>query len=198
MSPGSSTESYPAFARIGLRENPGKNLKQPHADRRPLQYHPYDHPLYTPRHYTTNHNAWKQTVGCQCYVYTLDNRQVIQCKYSELTYNPHQFVFQPPILQIKDFHSFIPVVPSFQTEKYVESGGAGLIDWSLQRTHTLLCTDVHIRTDHVRYTLRHLHYFSVVSCPHPSDSVLNIETVHSYSTNGRTDSCEGSCVHEFV
>ncbi|KAJ4433864.1 hypothetical protein ANN_16177 [Periplaneta americana] len=25
MSPGSSTESYPAFARIGLRENPGKN-----------------------------------------------------------------------------------------------------------------------------------------------------------------------------
>ncbi|KAJ4437044.1 hypothetical protein ANN_17178 [Periplaneta americana] len=28
MSPGSSTESYPAFARIGLRENPGKNFKQ--------------------------------------------------------------------------------------------------------------------------------------------------------------------------
>ncbi|KAJ4435424.1 hypothetical protein ANN_18039 [Periplaneta americana] len=28
MSPGSSTESYPAFARIGLRENPGENLKQ--------------------------------------------------------------------------------------------------------------------------------------------------------------------------
>ncbi|KAJ4435985.1 hypothetical protein ANN_18609 [Periplaneta americana] len=28
MSPGSSTESYPAFAHIGLRENPGKNLKQ--------------------------------------------------------------------------------------------------------------------------------------------------------------------------
>ncbi|KAJ4450845.1 hypothetical protein ANN_02276 [Periplaneta americana] len=27
-SPGSSTESYPAFARIGLRENPGKNLNQ--------------------------------------------------------------------------------------------------------------------------------------------------------------------------
>ncbi|KAJ4428099.1 hypothetical protein ANN_24113 [Periplaneta americana] len=24
MSPGSSTESYPAFARIGLKENPGK------------------------------------------------------------------------------------------------------------------------------------------------------------------------------
>ncbi|KAJ4449938.1 hypothetical protein ANN_01345 [Periplaneta americana] len=28
MSPGSSTESYPAFARIGLRENPGKYLNQ--------------------------------------------------------------------------------------------------------------------------------------------------------------------------
>ncbi|KAJ4437904.1 hypothetical protein ANN_13843 [Periplaneta americana] len=28
MNPGSSTESYPAFARIGLRENPGKTLNQ--------------------------------------------------------------------------------------------------------------------------------------------------------------------------
>ncbi|KAJ4431954.1 hypothetical protein ANN_20563 [Periplaneta americana] len=28
MSPGSSTESYPAFARIELRKNPGKNLNQ--------------------------------------------------------------------------------------------------------------------------------------------------------------------------
>ncbi|KAJ4427465.1 hypothetical protein ANN_25113 [Periplaneta americana] len=28
MSPRSSTESYPAFARIGLRENPGKNLNE--------------------------------------------------------------------------------------------------------------------------------------------------------------------------
>ncbi|KAJ4442225.1 hypothetical protein ANN_12091 [Periplaneta americana] len=28
MSPWSSTESYPAFARIGLRENSGKNLNQ--------------------------------------------------------------------------------------------------------------------------------------------------------------------------
>ncbi|KAJ4427205.1 hypothetical protein ANN_24822 [Periplaneta americana] len=28
MSPGSSTESYPAFARIGLRKNPGQNLNQ--------------------------------------------------------------------------------------------------------------------------------------------------------------------------
>ncbi|KAJ4434919.1 hypothetical protein ANN_23490 [Periplaneta americana] len=28
MSPGSNTESFPAFARIGLRENPGKNLNQ--------------------------------------------------------------------------------------------------------------------------------------------------------------------------
>ncbi|KAJ4450191.1 hypothetical protein ANN_01598 [Periplaneta americana] len=28
MSPGSNTESYPAFAHIGLRENPGKTLNQ--------------------------------------------------------------------------------------------------------------------------------------------------------------------------
>ncbi|KAJ4433095.1 hypothetical protein ANN_15352 [Periplaneta americana] len=28
MSPGSNTESYPAFAHLGLRENPGKNLNQ--------------------------------------------------------------------------------------------------------------------------------------------------------------------------
>ncbi|KAJ4436978.1 hypothetical protein ANN_17110 [Periplaneta americana] len=35
MSPGSSTESYPAFARIGLRETPGKNLNQD--DSIPLQ-----------------------------------------------------------------------------------------------------------------------------------------------------------------
>ncbi|KAJ4450007.1 hypothetical protein ANN_01414 [Periplaneta americana] len=28
MNPGSSTESYPAFAHIELRENPGKNLNQ--------------------------------------------------------------------------------------------------------------------------------------------------------------------------
>ncbi|KAJ4445808.1 hypothetical protein ANN_12493 [Periplaneta americana] len=28
MSPGYSTESYPAFAHIGLRKNPGKNLNQ--------------------------------------------------------------------------------------------------------------------------------------------------------------------------
>ncbi|KAJ4431455.1 hypothetical protein ANN_20053 [Periplaneta americana] len=28
MSPGSSTESYPAFAHIELRENPGKSLNQ--------------------------------------------------------------------------------------------------------------------------------------------------------------------------
>ncbi|KAJ4435073.1 hypothetical protein ANN_23647 [Periplaneta americana] len=40
-------------------------------------------------------------------------------------------------------------------------------------THTLLSTDVHIRTDHVRYTLRYLHCCSVVSCSHPSDSALN-------------------------
>ncbi|KAJ4434857.1 hypothetical protein ANN_23428 [Periplaneta americana] len=31
MSPGSSTDSYPEFAHIGLRENPGKNLNQKRA-----------------------------------------------------------------------------------------------------------------------------------------------------------------------
>ncbi|KAJ4448895.1 hypothetical protein ANN_00286 [Periplaneta americana] len=33
MSPGSSTESYPAFAHIWLRKNPGKNLNQTKIDR---------------------------------------------------------------------------------------------------------------------------------------------------------------------
>ncbi|KAJ4426715.1 hypothetical protein ANN_26513 [Periplaneta americana] len=66
---------------------------------------------------------------------------------------------------------------------------AGLIDWTLQlATHTLLSTDVHIRTDHVRYTLRYLHCFSVVSCPHPSDSALNgILTV--FDCNFRLSHC---------
>ncbi|KAJ4430082.1 hypothetical protein ANN_22291 [Periplaneta americana] len=50
---------------------------------------------------------------------------------------------------------------------------ARLIDWTLQLVHILLSTDVHIRTDHVRYTLRYLHCFSVVSCLHTSDSTLN-------------------------
>ncbi|KAJ4426126.1 hypothetical protein ANN_26935 [Periplaneta americana] len=40
-------------------------------------------------------------------------------------------------------------------------------------TYTLLSTDVHMRTDHVRYTLRFLHSFSVVSCSQPSNSALN-------------------------
>ncbi|KAJ4450544.1 hypothetical protein ANN_01971 [Periplaneta americana] len=50
-------------------------------------------------------------------------------------------------------------------------------------THTLLSTDVHIRTDHVRYTLRYLHCFSVVSCPHPSDSALNGILYYCYTVN---------------
>ncbi|KAJ4445956.1 hypothetical protein ANN_12642 [Periplaneta americana] len=57
-------------------------------------------------------------------------------------------------------------------------------------THILLSTDVHIRTDHVRYTLRYLHCFSVVSCPHPSDSALNgillvesVEVIEFYETD---------------
>ncbi|KAJ4445040.1 hypothetical protein ANN_06839 [Periplaneta americana] len=43
MSPGSSTESYPAFARIGLMENPGKYLNQRREirthDQRPAREH---------------------------------------------------------------------------------------------------------------------------------------------------------------
>ncbi|KAJ4434132.1 hypothetical protein ANN_16452 [Periplaneta americana] len=39
MSPGSSTESYPAFARIGLRENPGKPQPEPYSQT-PLTYVP--------------------------------------------------------------------------------------------------------------------------------------------------------------
>ncbi|KAJ4446392.1 hypothetical protein ANN_13088 [Periplaneta americana] len=40
MNPGSSTENYPAFARIGLRENPRKNLNQvtcPDRDSKPAR-----------------------------------------------------------------------------------------------------------------------------------------------------------------
>ncbi|KAJ4449739.1 hypothetical protein ANN_01143 [Periplaneta americana] len=59
-------------------------------------------------------------------------------------------------------------------------------------THTLLSTDVHIRTDHVRYTLRYLHCFSVVSCPHPSDSALNgilyLFTISDFCADGPINS----------
>ncbi|KAJ4447222.1 hypothetical protein ANN_09224 [Periplaneta americana] len=41
MSPGSSTESYSAFARTGLRENPGKKPQPGKILRKRLRFHPY-------------------------------------------------------------------------------------------------------------------------------------------------------------
>ncbi|KAJ4440097.1 hypothetical protein ANN_08230 [Periplaneta americana] len=41
MSPESSTESYPAFAHFGLRENPGKNLNQNSHIERTTKRHKY-------------------------------------------------------------------------------------------------------------------------------------------------------------
>ncbi|KAJ4446159.1 hypothetical protein ANN_12852 [Periplaneta americana] len=55
MSPGSSTESYPAFARIGLRESPGKNLNQvtcPNRDSNP------GHLVSQPDALTVTPQAW--------------------------------------------------------------------------------------------------------------------------------------------
>ncbi|KAJ4437186.1 hypothetical protein ANN_17321 [Periplaneta americana] len=62
MSPGSSTESYPAFARNGLRENPGKNLNQatcPDRDSNPghLVSRP-DALTVTPQFDSVRHAAW--------------------------------------------------------------------------------------------------------------------------------------------
>ncbi|KAJ4447930.1 hypothetical protein ANN_09939 [Periplaneta americana] len=62
-------------------------------------------------------------------------------------------------------HSHLPSIPASLT--WTDRLGTATC------THTLLSTDVHIRTDHISYTLRHLHFFSVVSRPHPSDSALN-------------------------
>ncbi|KAJ4446452.1 hypothetical protein ANN_13148 [Periplaneta americana] len=59
MSPGSSTESYPAFARIGLRENPGKNLNQvtcPDRDSNP------DHLVSRPDALTVTPQVWTTTM----------------------------------------------------------------------------------------------------------------------------------------
>ncbi|KAJ4441821.1 hypothetical protein ANN_11680 [Periplaneta americana] len=62
--------------------------------------------------------------------------------------------------------------------------------------HTLLSTDVHIRTDHVRYTLRYLHCFSVVSCPHPSDSALTGILVNTKCRLRRPECDRGYCDDE--
>ncbi|KAJ4447729.1 hypothetical protein ANN_09737 [Periplaneta americana] len=57
MSPGSSTESYPAFASIGLRENPGKNLNQVTCPDRDSN----------PGHLVSQPDALTVTPQCYCY-----------------------------------------------------------------------------------------------------------------------------------
>ncbi|KAJ4434235.1 hypothetical protein ANN_22783 [Periplaneta americana] len=77
------------------------------------------------------------------------------------------------------FHRLVFLAPSDCLHTHVKTDSNATIAFRTDRldtatcTHTLLSTDVHIRTDHVRYTLRYLHCFNVVSCPHPSDSALN-------------------------
>ncbi|KAJ4431251.1 hypothetical protein ANN_19848 [Periplaneta americana] len=63
MSPGSSTESYPTFARIGLRENPGKNLNQvtcPDRDSNP------GHLVSQPDVLTVTPQVWTPRRGVDC------------------------------------------------------------------------------------------------------------------------------------
>ncbi|KAJ4443816.1 hypothetical protein ANN_05598 [Periplaneta americana] len=63
MSPGSNTESYPAFARIGLRENPGKNLNQ-------ITYPDWDsnsgHLVSRPDALTVTPQAWTSYLASEC------------------------------------------------------------------------------------------------------------------------------------
>ncbi|KAJ4444948.1 hypothetical protein ANN_06747 [Periplaneta americana] len=72
MSPGSSTESYPAFARIGLRENPGKNLNQvtcPDRDSNPGHLVSQSDALtVTPQRESKFHNHTEQPCSVQCYL----------------------------------------------------------------------------------------------------------------------------------
>ncbi|KAJ4450344.1 hypothetical protein ANN_01764 [Periplaneta americana] len=65
MSPGSSTESYLAFARIGLRKNPGKNLNQvtcPDRDSNP------GHLVSRPDALTATPQLWLAFVMCSVYM----------------------------------------------------------------------------------------------------------------------------------
>ncbi|KAJ4427970.1 hypothetical protein ANN_23983 [Periplaneta americana] len=59
MSPGSNTESYPAFAHIGLRENPGKNLNEvegkPWKNFNQLSEHCYYHLVVDERNITVRY-----------------------------------------------------------------------------------------------------------------------------------------------
>ncbi|KAJ4442536.1 hypothetical protein ANN_04123 [Periplaneta americana] len=72
MSPGSSTESYPAFSRIGLRENPGKNLNHvtcPDRDSNPGHLVSRPDALAVTPQWTWNIYAWERAVSApaQCF-----------------------------------------------------------------------------------------------------------------------------------
>ncbi|KAJ4448434.1 hypothetical protein ANN_10450 [Periplaneta americana] len=54
MSPGSSTEGYPAFSRSALRENPGKNLNQIETLPHILGFCPYSEALRNIRHHAVS------------------------------------------------------------------------------------------------------------------------------------------------
>ncbi|KAJ4426823.1 hypothetical protein ANN_26622 [Periplaneta americana] len=136
MSPGSNTASYPAFAHIGLRENPGKNLNQ---------------------------QIVKEAMNTILYLgETGRTIKVISGKVKCSSKNVLKISGQGKENKGK----------ARRTETRKGEQGTDRLD-TATCTHTLLSSDVHIRTDHVRYTLRYLHCFSVVSCPHPSDSALN-------------------------
>ncbi|KAJ4442970.1 hypothetical protein ANN_04618 [Periplaneta americana] len=146
MSPGSSTESYPTFARIGLRENPGKNLKQVTCPDRDSN----------PGHLVSPPDAL--TVTPQCKIDSIFYLPVGSGGSKIIFYNSASSMCYGKLRKFRILLYIHPWTDRLDTATC---------------THTLLSTAVHIRTDHVRYTLRYLHCFSVVSCPHSSDSALN-------------------------
>ncbi|KAJ4449838.1 hypothetical protein ANN_01244 [Periplaneta americana] len=73
MSPGSSTESYPEFDRIGLRENPGKNLNQvtcPDRDSNP------GHLVSQPDALTVTPQVW--TSGVMNFIMSLPSKETLR------------------------------------------------------------------------------------------------------------------------
>ncbi|KAJ4447810.1 hypothetical protein ANN_09818 [Periplaneta americana] len=130
MCPVSSTESYPAFARIGLRENPGKNL-----------------------------NQYRRTP-------VVEGGRKRCFRFS--TVNPKKKMLL--IVVLATLQGSVSSLCQKELDALLAKTDRL---YTATCTHTLLPKDVHIRTDHVRYTLRYLHCFIVVSCPHPSDSALN-------------------------
>ncbi|KAJ4450069.1 hypothetical protein ANN_01476 [Periplaneta americana] len=85
MSPGSNTESYPAFAHIGLRENPGKNLNQVTCpDRESNPGHLVSQPdvlTITPQVFLQSQQEW------QCYI---TNRLLKQAEQKLQCLEAHQ------------------------------------------------------------------------------------------------------------